>query len=252
MIATHRPQDRPVLVLGGSAEGYRMAELLAAAGVPHLTSFAGVTSARRAPAGPMRVGGFGGVDGLARFLVGQDISAVIDATHPFAATMTAHAAAACARTGTALVHVLRPAWTPRPGDRWREVADVAEAANALAPGVRAFLTTGRSEVGAFAHRGDIAFVARCIDPPEPPLPPDLTIIRDKGPFTLAAEGALLDAYAISVLVTKNSGGTSAEAKLTAARARGIETLLVRRPEPPAGPIVETPEGALAWLLPRRD
>ncbi len=251
MNASRSPQGRPVLVLGGSMEGYRMAELLVAADVAHLTSFAGVTRARRDPAGPMRVGGFGGVDGLAEFLATQDIRAVIDATHPFAATMTAHAAAACAQTRTPLVHILRAPWTPQPGDRWREVVDFAEAANALAPGARALLTIGRSEVGAFAHRADIAFVARCIDPPEPPSPPCLTLIRDKGPFTLDAERALLDAHAITVLVTKNSGGASAEPKLTAARERGIETVLVRRPAPPVGPIVETPERALAWLVERQ-
>lgn len=235
------------MILGGSAEGYRMADLLAARGIPHLTSLAGVTQARRAPAGPMRVGGFGGVAGLAHVLRETHIRALIDATHPFAATMTAHAKAACAEAGVPCLHILRPAWTPPPGARWREVADMADAAACLESGARALLTIGRSEIAAFAARDDVTFVARCIDPPAPPVPARLTVLRDKGPFALAAERALLAAQGITVLVTKNSGGAASAAKLVAAAERGIETVVVRRPPPPEGAIVETPEEALDWL-----
>ena len=237
----------PVLVLSGSAEGYRMAELLYAAGMDALSSFAGVTEARRRPAGAMRVGGFGGVAGLASFLGEAGVRAVIDATHPFADTMTRNAAEACRIANVPSLHILRPAWTPQAGDRWHVVRSLAEAADRLPAGARAFLTIGRSEIGAFAHRADVVFLARCIDPPGPPVPPRLTLLRSKGPFRLEEERALLAAHGISWLVTKNSGGEAAAAKLEAAREAGIDVVMIERPPAPPGDRVETPEAALDWV-----
>lgn len=242
-----------ILVLGGSAEGYDLADRLVDEGYDATTSFAGVTSARRAPRGAMRVGGFGGAAGLAAYLVAERIDAMIDATHPYAAVMSAHAAEAARRTGTPRLHVVRPAWTPEPGDAWRDVEDLEAAAAGLPAGARAFLTTGRSEIARFAARDDVAFLARCIDPPEGARPRDLTLIRDKGPFRLDDEIDLMTRHRITRLVTKNSGGAAARPKLEAARRLGIPVLMVRRPPPPEasganeGRIVRSAGEAMARL-----
>lgn len=239
-----------VLVLGGTGEARRIAAALVSEGVEVLTSLAGRVADPLLPPGEVRVGGFGGAAGLTAWLRAHPTAAVVDATHPFAAAMTAHAAAACGRTDVPLLRLQRPGWTPRTGDDWRWVDSLAEAATAVAGYDSVFLTTGRLGLAAFA-----GLTARClvrsVDPPEPPLPGQATVVLARGPFTVADELALMRQHEVDVVVTKDSGGPMTAAKLTAARELGLPVVLVRRPPVPAGvPTVATVEEALTWVADR--
>ncbi|MET7784118.1 cobalt-precorrin-6A reductase [Streptomyces mirabilis] len=224
-----------VLVLGGTTEARRLAaELAARPGVRVTTSLAGRVSRPGALDGDVRVGGFGGADGLARWLREHRVDAVVDATHPFAAAITANAARAAAATGIPAVVLRRPGWTPGPDDRWHWVGSLPEAA-ALLPslGRRVFLTTGRLGLAAFAHLSELHFLVRTVEPPEPPMPQDMEVLLTRGPFTPDDEQALLRAHRVDVLVTKDSGGEATAAKLTAARDLALPVVVVRRPPLPA-------------------
>ncbi|MEU1027382.1 cobalt-precorrin-6A reductase [Streptomyces mirabilis] len=224
-----------VLVLGGTTEARRLAtELAARPGVRVTTSLAGRVSRPGALDGDVRVGGFGGADGLARWLREHRVDAVVDATHPFAAAITANAARAAAATGIPAVVLRRPGWTPGPVDRWHWVGSIPEAA-ALLPslGRRVFLTTGRLGLAAFAHLSELHFLVRTVEPPEPPMPQDMEVLLTRGPFTPDDEQALLRAHRVDVLVTKDSGGEATAAKLTAARDLALPVVVVRRPPLPA-------------------
>lgn len=224
-----------VLVLGGTTEARRLAtELAARPGVRVTTSLAGRVSRPGALDGGVRVGGFGGADGLARWLREHRVDAVVDATHPFAAAITANAARAAAATGIPAVVLRRPGWTPGPDDRWHWVGSLPEAA-ALLPslGRRVFLTTGRLGLAAFAHLSELHFLVRTVEPPEPPMPQDMEVLLTRGPFTPDDEQALLRAHRVDVLVTKDSGGEATAAKLTAARDLALPVVVVRRPPLPA-------------------
>lgn len=240
-----------VLLLGGTGEARALAALLVAEGVDVLSSLAGRVSRPALPVGRVRVGGFGGVDGLATFLVEHRVAAVVDATHPFAATISANAALACAQTGTLLLRLARAGWSTRPdADRWTWVDDVA---GALAiPGDRPVLTTGRQSLEGFLPWADRAVLARVVDPPELTLPPTWRLLRSRGPYDLPGERALLEEHRADVLVTKDSGGTLTEAKLDAAAGLGVPVVVVRRPATPAG-VASVPDvdAALAWVLRER-
>ncbi|QNG37377.1 cobalt-precorrin-6A reductase [Geodermatophilaceae bacterium NBWT11] len=234
-----------VLVLGGTGEARALAAALVGDGVDVLSSLAGRVAEPLLPLGGVRVGGFGGAAGLAAWIAEHRPTAVVDATHPFAATITANAAAACAASGTPLLRLQRPGWTAQPGDDWRWADSLAEAATMVSGTV--FLTTGRQGIGAFAALPGTVLV-RSVDPPTEPLPAGATLLLARGPFTLDDELALLREHAVDVVVTKDSGGHMTEAKLTAARTLGIPVVLVRRPALPAGvAVVDTVEAALAWL-----
>lgn len=233
---------RTVLILGGTREARALAELLAGADTLRvITSLAGRTSVPAPVAGEMRRGGFGGAAGLAAFLAREKVSAVADATHPFAAEISRHAAAACARLDLPYLRLQRPAWEPRAGDDWRPAGDIAAAAVALAPGARAFVTVGRQEIAPFLARRDVTIVARMIDPPDGPVPDHAQIVLARPPFSLEEEVRLLARHGIGVLVCKNSGGEATRAKLDAARARGIPVIMVARPRKPAAPGAATAE-----------
>ncbi|MFF4833355.1 cobalt-precorrin-6A reductase [Streptomyces sp. NPDC001315] len=225
-----------ILVLGGSAEARRLAAGLAARpGVRVTTSLAGRVSQPAALEGDVRVGGFGGADGLAAWLREHQVDAVADATHPFAAGITANAARATAATGLPLVVLRRPGWQPGPGDRWHPVASLDAAAELLPRiGRRVLLTTGRLGLAAFARLTELHFVVRSVEPPEPPMPPDTEVLLARGPFTVADESALLRAHRVDVVVTKDSGGEATAAKLTAARELGLPVVVIRRPALPEG------------------
>ncbi|MFI6347536.1 cobalt-precorrin-6A reductase [Streptomyces sp. NPDC050560] len=241
-----------ILLLGGTTEARRLAELLHPAhGYRVTSSLAGRVARPRTPPGEVRVGGFGGAAGLAHWLRAHTVTALVDATHPFAGTMSAHAARAAALAHVPLLALRRPGWLPVPGDDWRPVPGLAEAA-ALLPslGRRVLLTTGRTGLGAFAALDDHWFLVRSVDPPEPgtPRPARLRTLLDRGPFTLEGERALLRGHRVDVLVTKDSGGTATAPKLTAAREAGLPVVMVTRPPAPAGvTAVATPEEAAAWL-----
>lgn len=244
------PARGTVLVLGGTAEGRELAAALVEAGRPVVSSLAGRVSNPALPPGEVRIGGFGGAEGLAGYLEQHQIAAVVDATHPFAAQISAHATAACDRAGRPLLRLERPGWGahPRAGD-WLWVPDLA-AARALADPltVRPLLTTGRQSLATFLPWADRAVVARVVDPPGFDLPAAWLLIRSRGPYAYANEHRLLRDLAIDCLITKDSGGSLTLAKLDAATDLGLPIVVVARPAAPPGPArVDTAGAALRWL-----
>ncbi len=244
-----------VLILGGTRDAFDLAERLHQDDGPACrvtTSLAGRTRRPARPAGEIRQGGFGGIDGLVSYLDANSVDAVIDATHPFAAQISRHAVAACKRVDVPLLRFDRPAWTAQDGDNWHHVPDL-EAAAALLPkvGKTAFLTIGVQELSAFYGVGGVALAIRMIDPPQDPgriLPQQETVlILGKGPFDLSDERALLEKHRIDVLVTKNSGGELIQAKLIAAREAGLPVIMVDRPPKTAALEVFTLDAVLDWL-----
>ncbi len=247
----HRhPRPLHILVLGGTTEARELAASLAARpGVRVTTSLAGRVSQPGAVHGEVRIGGFGGAEGLAAWLRAHEADAVVDATHPFATAITANAARAAAATGIPAVVLRRPGWRPGPEDRWHPADSLAEAAALLPPlGRRVFLTTGRLGLAAFAGLTEPHFVIRSVEAPQPPLPPHTDVLLARGPFTVDAERALLREHRIDVLVTKDSGGEATAAKLVAARELGLPVVVVRRPPLPEG-VAAVPDvrGVLARL-----
>lgn len=253
---TSAPGDAPVpgsiLLLGGTGEARRLAGHLAEDGLPFLSSLAGRVGTPAIPVGPVRVGGFGGPDGLADYLREQRIGAVIDATHPFASRMTGHAAQACQACGVPVLRLQRPSWQAHPAsDDWIWVDDQPAAARAAcAAGQRIFLTTGRQTLPEFAAFPELAsrpVLARMVEKPTDPMPPSWTILCARGPFTLADEIELMRSHAVDVLVTKDSGGGLTEPKLDAATACGVAVVVIRRPPvPPTMATVSDVEQARCW------
>ncbi|MFZ3569579.1 cobalt-precorrin-6A reductase [Streptomyces sp. BH097] len=236
-----------VLILGGTTEARGLAEALHPR-VRVTSSLAGRVAAPRLPAGEVRIGGFGGAEGMAEWIREHAVDAVIDATHPFAETISFNAARAAATAHVPLLALRRPGWVPGAGDDWREVGSLAEAAAAVRGAGRVFLTTGRMGLAAFADVDDADFLVRSVDAPEPPAPPRMSVLLDRGPFTLSGERAVLAEHAIDVLVTKDSGGAATSPKLVAAREAGIPVIVVRRPPVPEGvPVATTVEAATEWL-----
>lgn len=236
-----------VLILGGTTEARELAARLHRDGVAVTSSLAGRVANPRLPVGEVRVGGFGGPDALARWLTEHDVGAIVDATHPFAERISASAATAAPAASVPLLRLERPGWSERPGDRWHWVDDLSAAATAIAGlGERVLLTTGRQGLAAFAAVDSAWFLVRCVDPPNPPLPARHELLLDRGPYTLDGELALLDRHAIDLVITKDSGGQHTEAKLDAARERGLAVIVVRRPPRPVAPAVSTVEDAVDW------
>jgi precorrin-6A/cobalt-precorrin-6A reductase len=238
-----------VLLLGGTGEARRLAaRLVERPGVDVVSSLAGRVRTPLPPAGEVRVGGFGGAAGLAEWLRTERIDAVVDATHPFAATITANAADATRTSGIPLLVLRRPGWQAGPGDDWHPV-DTLTAAARLLPGLgrRVFLATGRGGVEAFADRDDLWFLLRFVDPPRVPLPAHRAVVLGRGPFAVPGERELLREHRIDVVVTRDSGGDGASAKLTAARELRLPVILLRRPPLPDVPVVTDEDAVLAWL-----
>ncbi|RWK03213.1 MAG: cobalt-precorrin-6A reductase [Mesorhizobium sp.] len=236
---THR-----ILILGGTTEARQLAGKLALRDDFSVTlSLAGRTESPVAQGVPVRVGGFGGAEGLAAYLRGEHIRLLIDATHPYAARISANAAAAAKQVGMPILALRRPGWEPVAGDRWTLVDSVAEAAGALGtPPRRVLLAIGRQEAGAFEAAPQHHYLIRSVDPVEPKLAlPDALYLLARGPFPEADERALLEKYGIDAVVSKNSGGEATYGKIAAARALGIEMIMVRRPPLPDVPSAETVE-----------
>lgn len=212
-------------------------------------SLAGRTAAPAALPVPVRSGGFGGVAGLADYLTAERIGALIDATHPYAAVISANAAQAARLANVPLLAFRRPPWARREGDRWTEVADVRAAVEALGEKPRrVFLALGRKEVAPFAQAPQHHYLVRSVDPIDPPLAvPHADYILARGPFGEDDERTLLTTRGIEVIVSKNSGGSATYGKIAAARALGIDVIVLRRPELPEAPSAETVDAALAWL-----
>ncbi|MBR0985502.1 cobalt-precorrin-6A reductase [Bradyrhizobium liaoningense] len=236
------------LILGGTADASMLAAAIARARLNAVYSYGGRT---RAPADqplPTRIGGFGGVSGLADYIRCEGITHVIDATHPFAAEMSRNAVEACAQTSTPLIALERAPWLKTPGDNWIEIADVSAAVAALpeAP-AKVFLAIGRQHIARFATKPQHAYTLRFVDPPEAPLPFAADVIVSRGPFTLDSELDLMRTRGIGWIVARNSGGDGARAKIDAARMLGLPVIMISRPELPERGRVESVAAAMQWL-----
>jgi precorrin-6A/cobalt-precorrin-6A reductase len=237
-----------ILLLGGTTEANLMAEAIAKAGLAGVYSYAGRTDAPMGQPIHMRVGGFGGVEGLRDYLKAEGISHVIDATHPFAAQMSSNAVAACAATGTPLIALERAPWLPGEGDRWTRVPDIPAAVAALdGPPRRVFLAIGRQHVEAFAAQPQHHYLLRLVDAPTGPLPFPAQVVVARGPFDVAGDTALMQEHRTEVVVAKNAGGKGAVAKIAAARALGLPVLMIDRPAIPPRRVVHSVAGVMAWL-----
>ena len=239
-----------VLLLGGTRAAVELARAFASnPNVDATYSLAGRTRRPTPVPIPARTGGFGGPDGLAAYLRDEKIDLVVDATHPFAETMSANAALACDRAAVPRLALHRPPWAREPGDRWVEVRDAGGAARVL-PGLgeRALLTVGSRGLTPFAALPGVSFVVRAVEPPAAALDPArFEIVLARGPFDFDSERRLLESRAIDVLVTKNSGGAAARPKVEAARALGLPVVMIDRPPPPPGERVDSVGAAIAWV-----
>ena len=241
---------RHILILGGTAEARQLAAELAKRRDLAITlSLAGRTAQPAVQTVPVRVGGFGGAQGLAAYLVAERIGFLIDATHPYAAVMAANAAEAAKRSGVPILALRRPPWSPVAGDRWIDADDIEHAVSLLgsAP-CQVFLAIGRKEVRAFSSAPQHHYLIRSVDPVDPPLAvPNASYLVARGPFSEADERALLEKHRIEVVVAKNSGGSATYGKIAAARALGIKVVMLRRPMLPAVPSAGNVKDAVAWL-----
>jgi precorrin-6A/cobalt-precorrin-6A reductase len=241
---------RHILILGGTTEARQLAQQLAArADIAVTLSLAGRTVSPLAQPVPVRSGGFGGIAGLARYLRDAAVYALIDATHPYAATISAHALSAARQTDTPMIALRRPPWGAVAADRWTEVLDADDAVRSLgAAPRRVFLALGRQEIAPFAAAPQHHYLIRSVDPVQPPLAvPHAQYIEERGPFGETAEKTLLAENAIEAVVAKNSGGTATYGKIAAARGLGIPVLMIRRPAELGGRTVTDVEAAMAWL-----
>ena len=222
-----------ILILGGTAEAREIAALLLKEGHDVISSLAGVTSKPLLPQGKRRVGGFGGVDGLRAYLKQEEIEVLIDATHPYAAIISANAYAAVQNSAVKLVRFERVQWQPTDADHWISVASLFEAAERLEPQAKVFITTGRKDLAPFLKRIDLSGVIRTVEPPRDVLPPHWRMILDRPPHALEDELTLFKREGFTHLVCKNAGSAATRAKLDAARLLGIKVMMVRRPFKPA-------------------
>ena len=243
-----------LLILGGTTEASALCTALAgAASIDATLSLAGRTTEPALPAIRTRIGGFGGAAGLAAFLREARIDAVIDATHPFAAQISANAVAACAQAHVPLAVFSRAPWTPGVGHRWVEVTDMPGAVAALGDQPRRiFLTVGRLALVAFAAAPRHHYCIRTIDAVDDLSAfPSRRLIRARGPFSIEDEIALMRAERIDCLVTKNSGGNATRAKLDASRALGLDVIMVARPPASGAQSLTRLDDVLAWIARHR-
>lgn len=237
-----------ILLLGGTTEANLAAQAIAKAGLAAVYSYAGRTEAPMGQPVHMRVGGFGGVEGLQAYLKAEGVTHVIDATHPFAAQMSTNAVAACEAEGVPLIALERAPWVAGEGDRWTHVPDLPAAVAALvgAP-QRVFLAIGRQHIDAFAAQPQHRYLLRLVDAPTGPLPFPADVIVARGPFDVAGDTALMQEHGTEVVVAKNAGGKGAVAKIAAARALGLPVVMIDRPAIPPRAVVHNVAGVMAWL-----
>jgi precorrin-6A/cobalt-precorrin-6A reductase len=243
-----------ILILGGTAEASALAKLIAGDNRFQPTlSLAGRTASPATPPIPHRIGGFGGWEGLAAWIKAEGVSAMVDATHPFAARISANAVRAADATGIAFVSLIRPAWTAQEDDQWTLVPSPEAAAAALGASPRTvFLATGRLELPAFAAAPQHSYVARVIDHPgDVALPPHIDFIYERGPFAAAAETRLLRERRADIVVSKNSGGAATYGKIQAARLLRLPVVMIERPHKAARHPVNDAAQAMRWLESRQ-
>ena len=238
---------KTILILGGTREAFNLAGKLNQ-DYRVITSLAGRTKSPKTPAGELRVGGFGGAEALSDFLVSENIDAIVDATHPFAATISRNAAEAATLANTPRVMLQRPPWQASAGDHWEEFPDLQVAAMNLRANTRCFLTIGWQELGVFKARDDVWFLIRMIDAPTTPLSlANHEVVTGLPRASSDDEKNLMRKYKIDTLITKNSGGALSAAKLEAARELGIRVMMIQRPQAPAGDVVKTVKEVKRWL-----
>lgn len=236
-----------ILVLAGTSEAKEIAAEFAKRGIDAAASLAGATRAPAALDLPTRIGGFGGEDGFRQYIAEAGITAVIDATHPFAAKITDRTARVCADLALPYCQVLRPAWVAKAGDNWTEIDSEDEAAAIIPKGATVFLGTGRQTLERFAGLEGCRVICRQIDPPTAPFPFEGgEFLIGRPPFPVARELSLFAALGIEWIVVKNAGGDASATKLTAARELGIPVLMMARPPMPDAPRVATAAQAVAW------
>ena len=239
-----------VLILGGTTEARLLGEQLAGRGGLDVTlSLAGRTASPVPHAVPVRVGGFGGADGLADYIMKERIDALIDATHPYATIISENASVAARQASVPFVALHRAPWKAVAGDRWIEVNDTRAAVRALGEAPRrVFVTIGRNELAPFAAAPQHFYLIRSVDPVDPPLPlPHVSYVTERGPFSEAHDRALMTEHKIDVVIAKNSGGNAAYGKIAAARALGIEVIILRRPRAAEASALHAIDDAIAWL-----
>jgi precorrin-6A/cobalt-precorrin-6A reductase len=244
-----RPVDR-ILVLAGTAEARDLANALVALGRDVTSSFAGVTQEPLLPVGQIHRGGFGGSDGLRSFLHAEQISLVVDATHPFAAQMSAQAHAACLAGNIRLLRLERPQWQAQDGDQWISATDMADAVTRIPQESHVLVTTGRKGLAGLFARDDLTGLVRSIEKPAEALPPGWSLLLDRPPYKVESEQRLMEVEGISCLLTKNAGGNSTVAKLSAARALRLPVVMIARPFKPACQTCSTVAEALLGIIPK--
>ncbi|GEO85015.1 MULTISPECIES: cobalt-precorrin-6A reductase [Alphaproteobacteria] len=236
------PSEPPetVLILGGTAEAFHLAERLVERGdLRVITSLAGRTQDPVLPPGEVRIGGFGGAEGLAAFMLENGVTRLVDATHPFAHRISQNAIKAAAQAGIALEHLVRPGWERQPGDHWHEVTSLDEAARALPAGATVFLALGRQYLDAFVARSDCRFVIRMVDAPQTPLAfTDYTLILGRPSADATREADLFSAHGITHVVCRNSGGAAGYGKIEAARQLRLPVVILSRRIEPTSPTLE--------------
>jgi precorrin-6A/cobalt-precorrin-6A reductase len=237
-----------ILLLGGTTEAAALAATLATQRISAVFSYAGRTANPVPQPIPQRVGGFGGADGLATYLTSENITHIIDATHPFAAQISRNAVTASHATGTPLLAYVRPPWQPQPADRWTQAIDINAVIAALpAAPTNIFLAIGKQHLAPFIAKPQHHYLLRLVDAPGDLPLPNATAIIGRGPFTHQNDTELLRHHAITHIVAKNAGGQGAVAKITAARALGLRVILIDRPELPPRQTAQTIPEVMAWL-----
>lgn len=239
--------DRPILVLGGTAEAAKLASRLVRQGHRTISSLAGRTRDPAKLEGEVRIGGFGGAEGLADYIAHEKIGLLIDATHPFATQISDNAIVAAATTGIPFARLERPAWIVKPGDRWKTVAALEQAVAAIPSRARVLLALGRQHIAPFSRRGDVHFVVRMIDPPETPLDLIDFELELSKPGKVDEETSFLIRKRLTHIVCRNSGGAASYAKIKAARDLGIAVIMIERPHRPAAHTLPDIESVVGFV-----
>ncbi len=237
------------MILGGTTEASALCKAVHLEGLQATLSLAGRVERPIQTPIPMRIGGFGGAEGLVDYVNSQSITHIVDATHPFAAQMSANACRASAETGVPLVAMSRPPWDEQSGDNWHRVPDIA-AANDWLNGAtrRVMLAVGRMHLDAFLPNAQNFYLLRLVDPPKEPLKfPQHHIIVSRGPFLAKDDCKLMQEFEIELVVSKNSGGTGAYSKIEAARKLGLPVLIIDRPSLHYREEVRTVAEVLSWI-----
>ncbi|MGR3344175.1 MAG: cobalt-precorrin-6A reductase [Paracoccaceae bacterium] len=237
-----------LLLLAGTAEARIVAERLAEMDIPAIASLAGATKDPADLAIPTRSGGFGGGDAFEAFLDAKPITAILDATHPFAQSITRRTAKIAKRRDLPYLQLVRPEWRAEPGDNWTHIEHEEDAAKHVPAAATVFLATGRQSFRHFENLADRRLICRQIDPPDAPFPyPNGSFLIGRPPFSHVDEVALFKRLSIDWLVVKNAGGVASRTKLTAARELAIPVAMIARPASTVGARVETAGQAIDWV-----